>query len=325
MDFIDKWFYIIRNCSFDNTYKMAWAKAITEISLEVEYSSNPKDFIEITLKGISEKVIRYYWEQTIFFDLQQSSNPNKPPVVVSLVKEIIKVYQGTSGQYQPVKWHRAGVEVVCEDAYRNAIKLIVKALKADVSYRFLRVGGKEIQGVYRYKQNDDALYIATEDLKKLRENSMIVFDVINYRWSQMLENFNHSPKICKKVKIIDEENIRRKSLGRFALYLEVENSNHICFLCNTRIENENPAIDHVIPWSYLYSDDMWNLVYAHQSCNSRKSNIIPSEEMIQKLENRNRILCQMLIKNGKADKHTSELEMAIGNNLVRKFWISCQG
>lgn len=58
-------------------------------------------------------------------------------------------------------------------------------------------------------------YIADDNMRELKENSLIVFDAINYRWSQMLENFNHSPRICKKVKIIDEDKVRRKPLTKF--------------------------------------------------------------------------------------------------------------
>jgi 5-methylcytosine-specific restriction endonuclease McrA len=325
MEFLDKWLYIIRNCSFDNTYKMAWAKAITEISLEIDFDKCYVDLFEITLSDIAKKVLRYYWEQIIFFDLQQSSNPNKPPVIVSVTKELINAYQDKTNSLQPVKWMKSNVEVICKDEYEKSIKKIVTALKTDVSYRFLRVEGKEIEGVYSYKQKDDSLYMAVENLRILKDNAIIVFECINYRWAQMLEGFNHSPRICKKVKIIDEDNIRRKSLRKFSSYLDLENPDHTCFLCGKTIEEEKPAIDHVIPWSYLYSDDLWNLVYAHQSCNSSKSNVIPSEDMIIKLEQRNIRLYSELLKRGIKDKQVSELELAIQNNLVKKFWVSCQG
>jgi 5-methylcytosine-specific restriction endonuclease McrA len=325
MNFINKWLHIIRNCSFDNTYKAAWSKAIAEIAVEHDFESQKEEIVEITLNSISQKVIRYYWEQISFFDLKQSANPNKPPKIVSVVKDLIKVYQATTGSLQPLKWFRANVESVCRPEYEKAIKDIVKALKADVSYRFLRIEGKEIEGIYEYKQNDDCLYITAENLKQLKVHSLIVFDAINYRWTQMLENFNHSPRISKKVKIIDEENVRRKPLSKFAIYLNVENPDHACFLCGERITGETPAIDHVIPWSYLYSDDLWNLVYTHQKCNSSKSNVIPNEEMIQRLEERNNKLFLLLLERGIKDKHDSELEMAIESNFVRKFWISCQG
>ncbi len=68
MNFLDKWLNIIRNCNVDNTYKMTWAKSITEISLEIDYN-NEDEYIEITLKEIAVKVLKYYWEQTIYFNL----------------------------------------------------------------------------------------------------------------------------------------------------------------------------------------------------------------------------------------------------------------
>ena len=51
---------IIRNCSVENTYKMAWARAIIEIIFE-----DPSE-CEIHLEQIAKKVIKYYWNQTIF-------------------------------------------------------------------------------------------------------------------------------------------------------------------------------------------------------------------------------------------------------------------
>jgi hypothetical protein len=332
MYFLNNWLYIIRNCNYDNSYKVAWAKAITEISLDLDYNTilaevdqDENKKVEISLTQIAEKVIRYYWEQTIFFNLQQSPNSIKPPKIVSVVKGLISDYQVEKRSNQPVKWYRSNVEVICKEQYQKAIKKIIEALKADVSYRFLRVEGNVIEGIYDYTQKSDKLYLDLDNLKQLKENSVIVFDAINYKWTQMLENFNHSPRISKKVKIIDEENVRRKPLTKFASYLDAENPDHICFICGKMIADESIAVDHVIPWSYLYSDDLWNLVYAHQRCNSSKSNVIPSEEIIQRLELRNTKMMDVFLLNGLKNKHISELEMANENRLVRKFWIGCQG
>ncbi|MCR8659325.1 HNH endonuclease [Paenibacillus sp. T3-5-0-4] len=306
---------------------MAWGKAITEIAVEYDEKVALEDtsLIEIQLRDIAKKVLRYYFEQTMFFDLQQSSNPVKPPVVITIAKNLIVDYQALSGSVKPVKWFRSNIESVCSAEYEKSVSATVKALKTDVSYRFLRVEGREVDGVYQYEKKADSLFIRNDSLLVLKANRLIVLDAINYRWTQMLENFNHSPRLSKKVKIIDEDQVLRKPLGKYAVYLEVENPEFHCFLCGSKIEAETPAIDHVIPWSYLYSDDVWNLVYAHQSCNSSKSNMIPSEEMIQRLEERNVVLLQRMNEQGKLDKHVSELELAIESNLVRKFWIACQG
>ena len=85
-DFYKLFKRIIRECNYDNTYKMAWAKALVEISLTKDDSS---EYICITLDEIADKFIKYYWNQTIFFDLIQGSNINKIPVVIQDVKELI--------------------------------------------------------------------------------------------------------------------------------------------------------------------------------------------------------------------------------------------
>ena len=85
------------------------------------------------------------------------------------------------------------------------------------------------------------------------------------------------------------------------------------------------SIDHVIPWSYIYSDDLWNLVFVSKSQNSSKGNRIPSEEMIEKLERRNKKLLSLLRKNNIRNNHTEELEFSIEKDLVKSNWISCKG
>ncbi|WP_408895268.1 HNH endonuclease [Paenibacillus taichungensis] len=302
---------------------MAWAKAITEIAVEQEESIRTEDIVEIQLRDIAKKVLCYYFEQTIFFDLQQSSNPVKPPVMVIIAKQLITTYQTRTGSIKPVKWFRSNIEILCSLEYEKAVSSTVKALKSDVSYRFLRVESKEVEGKYQHEQKADSLYMQEEDLFTLKGSRLIVVDAINYRWTQMLENFNNYPRLSKKVRIIDEDQVRLKSLGKFAELIEAENPQCRCFFMR-RTVSETPAIDHVIPWSYYYSDDLWNVVFVHQPCNSSKSNVIPSEKMILRLVARNQALLYRLKENSKLNKHVSELELAIEGNFVRKFWIACQ-
>ena len=92
------------------------------------------------------------------------------------------------------------------------------------------------------------------------------------------------------------------------------------------------SIDHVIPWSYLFEDNLWNLVYVHKSCNSSKSNAIPKDVEIRNLERRNNKLLEILSAKGyytdgkvSGKKIAEDLKFAIENNLVHKFWIGCKG
>ena len=159
----------------------------------------------------------------------------------------------------------------------------------------------------------------------LKEYSDILFELINYKWVQKLEKLNSSPRISKKVNGTDREDIKRGNLSRFKKYIDVENPNHRCFITNDLLDENDLSIDHVIPWSYLFSDDLWNLVYVKKSENSSKSNRIPSEQMIEKLEERNKKLLTLLRKNGISNNHSEELHFSIEKDLVRNFWIGCKG
>jgi len=89
-------------------------------------------------------------------------------------------------------------------------------------------------------------------------------------------------------------------------------------------ENEL-SVEHIIPWSFMFSDDIWNLVLCHRSENSSKSNSIFDERIIEKLEKRNALLLKKLEGNNITDKKYDELKNAVENNYVRNFWIASKG
>ena len=123
-------------------------------------------------------------------------------------------------------------------------------------------------------------------------------------------------------------NIRRtKGLSTFDKFLDLENKEHICFICGEKIDDNKLSRDHVIPWSYMYSDDLWNLVYVHKECNSSKSNTTPSDEVIRKLKERNIRLQEELHKYTENKKISilQEFDYAIEHDYVDKFYSGCKG
>jgi hypothetical protein len=75
------------NCSFDNTYKMAWSKALVELTVNTK---DPiEDIIVFDFYEIAKLCLKYYWNQTIYFNLIQSPNIKKPPGIITFTKELI--------------------------------------------------------------------------------------------------------------------------------------------------------------------------------------------------------------------------------------------
>lgn len=323
-NFYKRFTKIIRECNYDNTYKMAWAKSLVEIC-STENLENDK--IKITLKEIAHKFLKYYWNQTIFFDLVQGSNPIKPPVILSLVKSLIVKYFEAINKKQPEVFEKVEdrlQNIGLKTDYEKALNNIARTLKYDVSWRFDNTNDNTSK-LYDYEQNNDYLIISKTNAQILKNNEQDLYDLINYRWSLILECFNSSPRINKKVRIIDERNIKRSSLNRFKPYLDIENPNHYCFICGKETTNKELAIDHVIPWSYMYSDDIWNLVYICQHCNSIKSNVIPSKNHVERLKERNKKLLSILEDTNTSNKVVEELKLAIEKDYVNKFWTGCKG
>ena len=105
--------------------------------------------------------------------------------------------------------------------------------------------------------------------------------LINFKWSQLLEKFNHSPRIASKVKGISDNTIKRNSLTKYKnILLAGNNYQPIDFYTEKVLDDNDISVDHVIPWSFMYSDNIWNLVLTSKSNNSSKSNSIPSQDII---------------------------------------------
>lgn len=256
---LDNLIYAIKNFNVENTYKMSWLRSIIEFTIE-------SDAKVIDLVFIARTMFKHYWDQTIFFNLQQGQNPYREPIIVQIVKKEINFYKKKYNNFKPIFFLKI------QDKINVDTKKIIQILKRDVIWRF---------------QKDVNLYLIEKN------NSEVILELVNFRWTQILENYNSAPKIANKVRGTEKGEIKRKNLNKFHHLLEIENPKKICFLSNKKIEDDL-SIHHVIPWSYLYSDDIWNLVYTKSNKNSKQSNKIPTKIMIDKLIVRNKVLMKKM-------------------------------
>ena len=99
----------------------------------------------------------------------------------------------------------------------------------------------------------------------------------------------------------------------------------MCFITGKAIPEKDLSIDHIIPWSYMYSDDLWNLVYVNKSINSSMSNRIKKDDIKNKLISRNKKLLRSLDAKKINSKEVEELRLANEKDYVELFWIANQG
>ncbi|CCY07253.1 hNH endonuclease:HNH nuclease [Coprobacillus sp. CAG:698] len=318
-DYINKWITVIEQMNNDNTYKLAWGRAILECISFNKYKFESENVV-ICFNDISECMIKYYWNQLFFFNLKQAPYKDKYPKICQYTMELIDLYKKTSNTTIPI-WFDEARPKLNKDYYNKVVSNVSKTLHENVSWRFKRVGKDELN-LYRYcKDEGSFISINKNELELLKEYSVILSKLLNYKWAQLLEKFNFCPKIVNKVNGISEAKLCRNSLSKYKdeLLKEFKDGKVIDFYTGEELENDNISIDHVIPWSFMYSDDIWNLVVTSKSYNSSKSNSIPSEEVISKLKQRNEKLVNLL--NG---KYKDDLLLSIENNYLEKFYYECR-
>lgn len=136
----------------------------------------------------------------------------------------------------------------------------------------------------------------------------------------LLEKYNCSPELLNKVNDAASLNIPRNSLSKYKNFLlknEFHNETPLDFYFTKPLFKDDISVDHVIPWSFMYRDDIWNLVLTDKKTNSSKSNSIINEYLIDKLQYRNKKLCDSL----EEGKEKEELKMSVSENLPKKFYL----
>lgn len=314
-EYIKHWLRIVEGMQNDNTYKLAWGRSIVEIC---SFRENVGDVIEISFVEIAEYVLKYYWNQKFFFHLAQGPK-NHTPKIQKITEELIKHYCNIEQSALP-DWFEKAKPILNSDPafYRKELRKIAHTLKQDVCWRFPIVDGNTLP-VYDLDLEAMVIRLKSSEVLAIKEYNFILSQLLNYRWAQLLEKFNQSPRIVSKVKGMSEESIRRNNLTRFkeSLLKEYPKGQVRDFYTGDLLEPNDCTLDHVIPWSFMYSDDIWNLVITSKRNNASKSNTIPSEEIIEKLKKRNKVLAESL--NG---GFRDDLEEANENDLVSKYYYS---
>ena len=91
-EYINNWITVIEQMNNDNTYKLAWGRAILECVSFDKFKISNSDVI-IEFDDISECMIKYYWNQLFFFNLKQSPYKEKYPVICNDVLKLINEYK----------------------------------------------------------------------------------------------------------------------------------------------------------------------------------------------------------------------------------------
>jgi hypothetical protein len=249
-----------------STYKPALLKAIARITARAP--SN-----RISLRALGSEFARLYWNQTVIFHLRQAATINKEPEVLGQIRRA-----SISAAVRQFAQLPQSAAVAIEVA-------MARILTIDVLHRFHNNAPASMTPLFTWAPGQDFITLSDEARDYIVNSHVMLELIANHWWAGYLEKVNAlAPAIINKVQA---DGRRRGSLAPFLAILETLDE-HRCFYCNRPFsESVRPSIDHVLPWSFLLADPLWDMVLACMRCNLAKSDRLPDKPFIDRLVERN--------------------------------------
>ena len=128
----------------------------------------------------------------------------------------------------------------------------------------------------------------------MKKYQRILINLTNYHLVKYLEKVNEATNtmsLLSKIEVIS----KRSSLETFYKVLTQFEQNR-CFYCNRDLSKSRRQthVDHFIPWSFVQTDNLWNLVLACSDCNTKKSDKVTTRPFLDSMLERNETLISVV-------------------------------
>ena len=237
------------------------------------------------------------------------ANKNKEKIPLrELSEDFLDIYQErvNSGKHQKkrtlVNGEEKGLTVIetelkkiqqGETTREKAINSVQKgSLETMVLKKFHTVFNREIPDPF-YQVTKTHLILQKNTLDTFTDNQNKPLNhELSSRWELLEFGFENTKKEESLVVDFDAEIVIKKNkrtpISQLRPILNGYQRGN-CFYCGLKLD-DSIEVDHVIPWSAVKHDEIWNLVLAHVDCNQLKTNKLPPKPFVKKLIQRNEIV-----------------------------------
>lgn len=271
---------ILQSGSFSSTYKFALLISLSRLAIEKGEDSGQPLSLEYT--DIAEKFIELYWKQAVpyaFNDEDQiilNQNNGRQAAIVNRIVQLRQSYSSLGALRQKsFEWLKL-------------LKDVAKTIKEMPVQYLQNINGQNFEFLYRLDQCGKQLNLLSKVMYCLRQFSEIIEELCQKRWIDYIRKNSTNSPILNQLPNLEQfmfEPSRNQLNAVSQVLIELQECK--CFYCNRIIKKDNYAVDHFIPWSMYPSDTGHNFVLADTSCNSKKSNLLASNEFLHKWQERN--------------------------------------
>ncbi len=251
---------LMRYASVSTTYTPALLKTLAR---RVPMMSGPS----LPLAEIGHELLRLYWNQAVVYHLRQAAVVTKEPEPLRAIRAAAERHDVHD------------LDALAPSERETLARKMTKMLTIDGLDRFHASKPAGMLPLFTWTKGDVAIELSDASRAFLTTNASALEVIANYRWAGYLEKINVlAPGIIEKVQ---RDGARRGSLAKYQSIL-TETDEPRCFYCERNFDARS-VVDHVIPWSYLLTDDYWDLVLACVSCQTAKADRLPDARFITKL------------------------------------------
>ena len=282
---------------------------------------------KISKKSFVDRVSEFFWQLETQFSLKHG------PVNNEVHSRILECIEG-AGKMDKWKNVKSQLDVIPKGGRRTRGDFIWSKL-CEMPLDKLPSSSTDVL----YSVESDHISIPEASLQVIKANRSALNTFARCRLGEFLEKYNSSsPRINQKVKIAWGGGVRPSTPSYMTEILGTYHDPMSCYLCGEIIEN-TPDWDHVLPFSFIGGDDLWNLMPScgphsgnSKNCNQQKSARMPSESEIGTTEIRNTEMLEWLkdssghqLQKSSMDNGIKHLEFEKSTGELRRLWKSMTG
>jgi hypothetical protein len=230
---------------------------------------------------LAERFVDYYWPLTLRFRVRQATDPTRDPVIMRFIRQ--EAAELTLSPHALVGEYRKKYSKRYDTLLKSCCDL--GGCFDEVIPRFHNVHRGHVRAPL-YDAGENGLRLKTGVAEFLRNYSRTLQLLAIGGWVRFTEQFTTAPRLYEKIAGLSPE----RKQQRYRKFLAEQQQQ--CFYCEAA--GVPLDVEHLIRWSFVLEDRIWNLVLACQKCNSAKGDRIPTAIYLSRLRERNIGLLKLL-------------------------------
>lgn len=264
------------DCRKRSTYKFGLIKAIIDCLYSAEYTTRG---MELSYDSLFSKFTENYWNLIAKHDIRQIKADGKSSS--SKIEMLIREVKNKNPALKEIDYEGLSEEdkaFLVDQVKNECQKYVLGALYQDFQSE-----------LYGFDHHEMRIWLHLCAYQFMMTYKLEIEQMNYFAWAKFLDKINRENPTTKLIEKLELSTPKRKDLSDYRKILRKEFEENNCFYCGSKL-SKALHVDHVIPWSFVKSDHLWNFVLACPKCNSKKNDLLPSKQKLAEVTTRNQML-----------------------------------